>query len=90
MHDRIGGERGWPPTTKESFLNEVARGSLYAGSPETVARKIASTVSTLGLGRFDMKYSNGAMPHAQMMESIRLFGERVIPMVREILAAKAA
>jgi hypothetical protein len=37
-----------------------------------------------------MKYSNGAMPHAQMMESIRLFGERVIPMVREILAAKAA
>lgn len=90
MHDRIGGERGWPPTTKDSFLNEVARGSLYAGSPETVARKIAATVGTLGLGRFDLKYSNGAMPHGQMMESIRLYGERVIPMVRDLLADRAA
>jgi alkanesulfonate monooxygenase SsuD/methylene tetrahydromethanopterin reductase-like flavin-dependent oxidoreductase (luciferase family) len=90
MHDRIGGERGWPPTTKENFLNEVARGSLYAGSPETVARKIAATVGTLGLARFDLKYSNGAMPHGQLMDSIRLYGERVIPMVRDILADKAA
>jgi hypothetical protein len=55
-----------------------------------VAGKIAATVSALGLGRFDLKYSNGAMPQAQMMESIRLYGSRVIPMVREILAAKAA
>ena len=68
----------------------LPQGSLYAGSPETVARKIAATVSALGLGRFDLKYSNGAMPQAQMMESIRLYGTRVIPMVREILAAKAA
>lgn len=90
MHDRIGGERGWPPTTREAFQREVAQGSLYAGSPETVARKIAATVSALGLGRFDLKYSNGAMPQAQMMESIRLYGTRVIPMVRDILAAKAA
>jgi hypothetical protein len=30
------------------------------------------------------------MPQAQMMESIRLYGTRVIPMVRDILAAKAA
>ena len=37
-----------------------------------------------------MKYSNGAMPHAQMMESIRLYGTQVIPRVRELLEAKAA
>jgi alkanesulfonate monooxygenase SsuD/methylene tetrahydromethanopterin reductase-like flavin-dependent oxidoreductase (luciferase family) len=36
MHDRIGGERGWPPTTKDRFLAEAAQGSLYAGAPETV------------------------------------------------------
>ncbi len=46
--------------------------------------------SPLGLGRFDLKYSNGAMPQAQMMDSIRLYGSRVIPMVRDLLAAKAA
>jgi probable LLM family oxidoreductase len=90
MHDRIGGERGWRPTTKENFLGEVARGSLYVGAPETVARKIAATIGTLGLQRFDMKYSNGALPHGRMMESIRLYGSVVIPMVRDLLAAKAA
>ena len=90
MHDRIGGERGWPPTTKESFLAEVSRGSLYVGAPETVARKIAATVAALGLQRFDMKYSNGALPHARMMESIRLYGSTVVPMVHELLADKAA
>jgi len=90
MHDRIGGERGWPPTTKDRFLAEVAQGSLYAGAPETVARKIAATVAALGLGRFDMKYSAGGLPHARMMTSIRLYGEQVIPMVRDMLGARAA
>ena len=86
MHDRIGGERGWPATTKDRFLAEVAHGSLYAGSPETVARKIAATVRDLGLARFDMKYSSGTLPHGAMMESIRLYGTRVMPMVQEMLA----
>ncbi len=86
LHDRIGGERGWPPVTKDRFMGEISHGSLYVGAPETVARKIAATVRTLGLGRFDMKYSSGPMPHSAMMKSITLYGERVIPMVRELLA----
>ena len=86
LHDKIGGERGWPPMTRERFMGEVAHGSLYVGAPETVARKIAATVRTLGLERFDMKYSSGPMPHGLMMKSIRLYGEKVIPMVRDMLA----
>ena len=86
LHDKIGGERGWPPVTRERFMGEIAHGSLYVGAPETVARKIAATVRTLGAERFDMKYSSGPMPHAMMMKSIKLYGERVIPMVREMLA----
>ena len=86
LHDKIGGERGWPPVTRERFMNEIAQGSLYVGAPETVARKIAATVRTLGLARFDMKYSSGPMPHGAMMKSIQLYGERVIPMVRDMLA----
>ncbi len=89
MFGRIGGERGWPPVTKEKYLAEVQHGSLYVGSPETVARKIAGTVSALGLQRFDMKYATGPMPHEALMEGLRLFGEQVIPMVRDILATKA-
>jgi probable LLM family oxidoreductase len=86
LHDRIGRERGWPPTTRENFEREISHGSLYVGSPETVANKIASTVRTLGLDRFEMKYSSGPMPHDAMMRSIELYGTRVIPMVRDLLA----
>lgn len=90
MHERIGAERGWPATTKESFIREIELGSLYAGSPETVARKIAETVRTLGADRFDMKYSGGTTSHEKMMKSIELYGAKVIPLVRELLAEKAA
>ena len=86
LHDKIGGERGWPPVTQDRFMGEIAHGSVYVGAPETVARKIAATVQTLGIARFDMKYSSGPMPHSAMMKIIRLYGELVIPMVREMLA----
>jgi probable LLM family oxidoreductase len=90
MFGRIGRERGWPPVTRERFIAEVEQGAMFVGSPETVARKIARTVKGLGLSRFDMKYSTGPMPHGQLMEAIRLYGERVIPMVREMVALDAA
>ncbi|MES2967859.1 MAG: LLM class flavin-dependent oxidoreductase [Pseudomonadota bacterium] len=90
MFDRIGSERGWPPVTPDRFMAEVQHGSLYVGSPETVARKIAAAVEALGVQRFDMKYATGPMPHHQLMEGIRLYGERVIPMVRDLLADKVA
>ena len=86
MRDRIGAERGWPPMGRAEFEQEVDHGSLYVGSPETVARKIAATVRTLGLSRFQMKYSAGPLPHEAMMRSIALYGEKVVPLVRDMLA----
>jgi len=86
MFGRIGRERGWSPTTKEHYLQEIEHGSLYVGSPETVAHKIAAAVKDLGVQRFDLKYATGPIPHGQLMECIRLYGEKVIPMVQEILA----
>ncbi len=84
--DRIGAERGWGPMSLEEFHSEITHGALYVGSPETVARKIAATVRTLGLDRFDLKYASGPMPHSQLMRSVELYGTRVIPLVRELLA----
>ena len=86
MRDRIGAERGWPPMNRAEFDHEVEHGSLYVGSPETVAQKIAATAKGLGISRFDLKYSAGPLAHERMMESIRLYGEKVIPLVREMLA----
>ncbi|WP_224002320.1 LLM class flavin-dependent oxidoreductase [Aureimonas sp. SA4125] len=86
MHDRIGAGRGWPPLARAAFDQEIARGSLYVGSPETVAKKIATTARTLGLARFDLKYSAGPLPHDRLMSCIGLYGEKVAPMVRDMLA----
>ncbi|WP_454130090.1 LLM class flavin-dependent oxidoreductase [Microbacterium aurum] len=84
----IGAERGWPPYSRLQFQQDVGpEGAIYAGSPETVARKIAQTVKTLGAERFDLKYANGTLSHGRMLRSIELYGTRVAPMVREMLAA---
>jgi probable LLM family oxidoreductase len=88
MRDRIGAERGWPPASRSEFEQAAGPdGALYVGSPATVARKIASTVDTLGVARFDMKYSAGTLPHELMMGSIERYGSEVAPLVRELLAA---
>jgi probable LLM family oxidoreductase len=86
LRERIGRERGWGAPSRAEFDHEVDRGSMYVGSPETVAKKIAATVQALGADRFEMKYSQGTLPHEAMMTSIELYGTRVIPMVRELLA----
>ena len=86
MFGRIGRERGWPATTKDRYLAEVEHGSLYVGSPETVARKIAATVRDLKVQRFDMKYSTGPIAHGALVKAIQLYGEKVIPMVRDMLS----
>jgi probable LLM family oxidoreductase len=87
MMNRIGRERGWPPRGRGDFEREAGPdGALFVGSPETVAAKIAQVVRSLGLARFDMKYSNGTLPHDTLMTSIELYGTRVVPRVRELLA----
>jgi len=85
MRDRIGAERGWGTVTRAEFDRERESGSLYVGSPATVARRIAATVRALGLARFDIKYSAGALSHERLMQSIALFGREVIPRVRALL-----
>ena len=84
--DRIGRERGWPPLTRTAFEHDVEQGALHVGSPETVAAKIADTVRTLGLQRFDLKYSAGPMPDSLLRRNIELYGTEVIPRVRALLA----
>jgi probable LLM family oxidoreductase len=85
IRDRIGALRGWPALRRSEFDAEVAHGSLYIGSPETVARKIAWAVQTLGVGRFDLIYTAGAQPVSARTRAVELFGAKVAPMVRDIL-----
>jgi probable LLM family oxidoreductase len=87
LMNRIGAERGWPPSGRREFEHAAGPdGALYVGSPATVAAKILTTVKALGLTRFDLKYSNGTLPHDLQMKSIELYGTKVVPLVREQLS----
>jgi probable LLM family oxidoreductase len=87
MFEASARERGWARPTIEKFEAEIAGGSLYVGSPETVATKLAAAIRLLGLSRFDMAYALGRVPHERRMATIELYGREVIPRVRELLAA---
>lgn len=85
--NRIGGERGWPPATRAQFERGAGPdGALCVGSPATVAAKIVHTARSLGLSRFNLKYSAGTLPHASLRKSIELIGNAVAPRVREAMA----
>jgi alkanesulfonate monooxygenase SsuD/methylene tetrahydromethanopterin reductase-like flavin-dependent oxidoreductase (luciferase family) len=67
-------------------MGEANGGSLYVGSPDTVAQKIAYAVQSVGAQRFDLKYANGPMPHELLMKSIELYATEVVPRVKKLLA----
>ena len=85
IRDRIGALRGWPPLRRAEFDHEVEHGSLYIGSPETVARKMAKAIRSLGVGRFDMIYTAGSMPASARLRAVELYGAKVLPMTRDLL-----
>ncbi|MFC4536872.1 LLM class flavin-dependent oxidoreductase [Sphaerisporangium dianthi] len=79
--------RGFAIPTKQSFLREVGpHGALYVGSPETVAQKIAANMPALGASRFELKFGMGGLSQGSLMKNIELFGTKVAPRVRELLA----
>jgi probable LLM family oxidoreductase len=87
LRNRLGAERGWGPGSRREFdAMCTPEGALYVGSPETVAQKIALLKRNLGVDRFDLKYSNGSLPHKAMMRSIELLGTAVAPRVAELLS----
>ena len=83
----VAPERGFAIPTEESFTWETGpQGALYVGSPETVARKIAANLRALQATRFDLKYGMPGLTHEMLMTNIELYGQQVIPRVRELLA----
>ncbi|MET0448341.1 MAG: LLM class flavin-dependent oxidoreductase [Aeromicrobium sp.] len=87
QRERIGRERGWPPPTRDEFeAGAGPDGAIHVGSPQTVADKIVRNARILGLDRFDLKFSNGTLPHEKLMRSIELYGSEVAPLVHAALA----
>lgn len=81
--NEIGKERGWPPTTMAHFEAGVApNGALLVGDPQYVAQKIGSYHEKLGgISRMTFQMSAASLPHTRLLESIKLIGSRVMPLV---------
>lgn len=80
---RIGKERRWPPVTRQRFDEQTGPLGAYAiGSPEEVAEKILRHSESLGgISRFSFQMDNAKLSHNQLMESIKLIGQKVSPIV---------
>jgi probable LLM family oxidoreductase len=90
MMNRIGRERGWPPSGQAEYDALVSpSGPLALGSPEEVAAKIVSVHEMFRPERYLAHISIGAVSHADVMRAIELFGTQVAPLVEAETAAHA-
>lgn len=80
---KLGKERGWPPVTRRQFDVQIAsRGALAVGGPQTVAEKLKRHSEALGgVDRFTFQMDNAGLTHAQLLQSINLIGEKLIPLI---------
>ena len=84
--NRIGRERGWPPSGQREFEAACGpNGHLLIGDPERVADRIIELHRIFGNDRILIQMAIGAMPHKQLMHAIELLGTKVAPRVKEAL-----
>jgi probable LLM family oxidoreductase len=90
MMNRIGRERGWPPSGKAEYeALRSPRGAVAAGSPEQVAEKILFEHELFGHQRYIGQMSVGAVEHRDVLRSMELFGTEVAPVVRAEVQRRA-
>jgi probable LLM family oxidoreductase len=91
MMNRIGRERGWPPSGRGEYeALRSPRGALAVGSPQQVAEKILAEHALFGHQRYIGQMSVGAVAHADVLRSMERFGTEVAPLVRAELDSPVA
>jgi probable LLM family oxidoreductase len=89
MMNRIGRERGWPPSGRAEYeALRSPRGAVAAGSAEQVTEKILFEHELFNNRRYVAQMSVGAVAHRDVMRSIELFGTEVAPTVRAEVAKR--
>jgi alkanesulfonate monooxygenase SsuD/methylene tetrahydromethanopterin reductase-like flavin-dependent oxidoreductase (luciferase family)/pimeloyl-ACP methyl ester carboxylesterase len=67
-----------------AYEEQIKRLNIICGTPDTVLPKIRHVLETLRPGIAIFWDGDGAMTHEDQMRSLRLFGEYVLPAVREM------
>lgn len=88
--NKIGRERGWPPTSRAHFDAEMSpRGALFVGGPQQIIDKMLYEYELFRNDRILLQLTVGTLPHAKVMRAIELLGTKVAPVVRQEIARKA-
>ena len=58
--------------------------TVVVGNPETVIKKLTTTIERLNPGYLILIGSDGPIPHKDVMRSIELLGKEVIPALHDI------
>src|SRR4051794_30631109 len=91
MMNRIGRERGWPPSGPRDYAAlKSPHGALAVGSPQEVAEKLLYEHELFGHQRYLAQMSVAAVDHAAVLRSMELFGTEVAPVVRAEVARREA
>ena len=88
--DQISTEREqWNGLTYEQYLENIGdNGVMFVGDSNTVANKIIRMMETLGLTRFYLHLPIASMPHEDIMNAIKIYGEEVVPKVKKYFKDK--
>jgi len=82
--NRIGRERGWPPTSRSHFdAARGTRGALFVGSPAEVSDKILAAHEVFSFDRILIQMAIGVLDHLKLMRAIEIMGTKVAPEVRK-------
>jgi probable LLM family oxidoreductase len=91
MMNRIGRERGWPPSGRREYEALCSpQAALAVGTPEQVAEKLLMEHELFGMDRYLGHMSVGAVAHRDVLKSMELFGTEVAPLVRAEVAKRDA
>ena len=63
--------------------HSITDGSFICGSPETVTRQIREIALQAGADTFLAEFAFGALEHQQVMNSLRLFADQVMPELKK-------
>src|ERR1700680_2450299 len=87
----VAKERGWPAVTRADFdAQRTPEGALLVGDVEEVVEKIVRHSEVLGgISRLTFQMNAASLPHAKLMQAIEAIGTRVVPAVRDRLAAES-
>ncbi|VEU61063.1 Limonene 1,2-monooxygenase [Mycoplasmopsis bovigenitalium] len=75
--------KSWKELDRDAYNNMISdQGAMIVGDVELVAEKIIKIIEELQLNRFLLHLPTGSMPHEDIMNAIKIYGEQVAPIVR--------